>query len=139
MERMLHMVQLREDVKKMEVASLIHQMESLEQLKVKLEATVRELLGKCANPGSDLSSLPFFVSKIRLDTAAIAKTERDMVRLKDELEHRKFELSKIAMQRKALEKLKENRKQDFKLNESRAEQKKIDELYQLTTSREKDC
>jgi flagellar export protein FliJ len=132
MERVLDFVRLNETVKKMEVSSLVQQVEALEKEKVDREATIRSLLDQSRDRWTqDSSWIPYQTSKVAADARDINRIDKKLVAVRNTLEEKKFELGRLAMKRKAMENLKEKRKSMFRVEETRREQKTNDELYRL--------
>lgn len=138
LEKMLHFEELKEAIKRGEVAKALDGLKKLETRKVDLENTMREVLKQTPERlKEDGSWVPYQVGQVNQSLAATKKLDEEISAAKEHLEIIKFELSKLSMKRKALENLRDKKKGEFRLSESRKEQKRLDETYQLNSRREK--
>lgn len=138
LQKMLHFEELKEAIKRGEVAKALDGLNKLEQRKVDLENSMREVLKQTPERlKEDASWIPYQVAQVQQNLAAGRKLEQEIDEARNYLERIKFELSKLSMKRKALEKLRDKKKAEFNLSESRKEQKRLDETFQLNSRREK--
>lgn len=138
LQKMLHFEELKEAIKRSEVAKALDGLKRLEAQKGDLENTLREVLKQTPERlKEDGSWVPYQVSQVQQNLAAGRRLEEEIAAAKDHLDRIKFELSKLSMKRKALENLKDQKKIEFRRSESRKEQKRLDETYQINSRREK--
>ncbi len=132
LERVLDFQRLNETVKKMEVATLVRQLEALEKEKVVREETIRSVLAESTvRLAQNADWIPYQTAKVAADAREISRLEHKIVKAHEALEDKKFELGKLAMKRKAIENLREKKKFAFRVDETRREQKNNDEMYRL--------
>lgn len=138
LQKMLHFEELKEAIKRGEVAKAIDGLKKLEDRRLGLENTMREVLEQTPERlKEDAAWVPYQVSQVQSNLAECRKLDEAITQAKDHLELIKFELSKLSMKRKALENLRDKKKSEFRLSESRKEQKRLDETHQLNSRREK--
>lgn len=134
LQKMLHFEEMKEAIKKAEVARTIDDIRRLEETKAGVEKSMRQVLAdKLAGP----EWVPYQVDKVKQDLRSIDLITQDVRNMREKLEYLQFELGKLSMRRKALENLKDTRKKEFTLFESRKEQKRLDEVYRLNEKKEK--
>lgn len=138
LQKMLDFEETKEAIKKAEVAHALDEVQRLERQKLETESSLRKVLESTPTRLAEGAAwVPYQVSKVGWDLADSRRLGREIQTGKERLETLQFELSRISMKKKALEKLRDSKEQLFKQTESRREQKKADELYQLSKRRER--
>lgn len=133
LEKMLHFVQMREAMKKTEIAHLQSDLKILEERKIKLSTEAQSLLDKqYQSLDTGLQSLHFSTQKVLLNVRESERLDGLIINAKERLEFRIQELQTLMRRRTGLEKLKEKRFAEFKLIKNRKEQHAMDELYTLS-------
>ncbi len=133
LEKMLHFVQMREDMKKAEIAHLQSDLKILSERKLKLSNDARDLLDKQYQTLElGVQSLHYSTQKVLLNIRESERIDGLIINAKERLEFRINELQNLMRRRTGLEKLKEKRFAEFKLVKNRKEQHAMDELYTLS-------
>jgi flagellar FliJ protein len=122
----------REMAKKLELASVMAQLNRLKIELQKFENENREVFNQ--NSKVQTVAAPWikvWMDRVEANLADIKRVQIEIESVLEIVEIKKMELSAISKRKKALEKVKEKRLAEFKIQKSRAEQKKLDENYQI--------
>lgn len=129
LQKMLQMVELRESAKKLEVATLLTELERLRTRQLKLREEVRDLLGKTIHSAQGLAWAPMQESQVKSHEYGIRQLTQQIETESERLEHTRYELNRIILNRRALESLREKRRAEFKKERFKREQKQAEETF----------
>lgn len=137
LQKMLHFTEMREAVKKSEIARLQSDLVTLSERKKKLTEDARDLLDKqYQNFDNGLQSLHYSTQKVLLNFKEATRLDGMIQNTKERLEFRVQELQMLMQKRKGLEKLREKKMAEFKLVKNRKEQHDLDDLFTLSKGRQ---
>ena len=127
----LRIIELEENKKKMEIARIYGNLNSLEVRRDQLSLNVHHLLS--SGIGNETSSLwlAYRSNKIEADRAESQVLERKITDQKELLHNKQGELAVIMMKRRAFERKKESELRIFNMGEGRKEQKRLDDNHQI--------
>jgi flagellar biosynthesis chaperone FliJ len=128
LQKALHFLQMKETVKRMEVAAAMQRVNFLQNRIADVERSLRDLLAR--HPGVETDWAPYQTSKIALDAKELGRLSGLLTTEKLALEKKQRELSRLLMRKKGLEGLREKHLAEHRLEESRRMQKNIDESVQ---------
>lgn len=132
LERILHLIQLQEMLKKMEVAAWIQKIEASEKERKAMAYELRDVLYRQQSEMEHgARATAFHIEKGMWNIECIKKWESEIEELKNILQGKKLELLRIALRRRALESLRQKRWIEHRLAERRREQKALDEGFRL--------
>ena len=130
MDRVLHFVALKEDMKKMEVAALIRKLSDLMRIKARTLEGIRKLL-EANNQALSVDEIQYNSERIDADTAGISDLENRINETRELLDGKRLELSRVSQKKRALESLKDKRHHNYRIEEARRVQRETDENYRL--------
>ena len=130
LEKILHLIQVKETAKRNEIFSIIRSIVDMEGKKAGLNENIRLLLERNSD-GVSLEWAPYASIKIPHDVQEIRILETKIANEKNSLEQRKIELKQVVMRRKGLESLRGKRLREFTLERDRTLQKRMDEWHRI--------
>lgn len=125
LERVLHIIRLRETVKKMEVSAQMKRVEAMLRRCEKLRSEMQLLLSRVP---AEMEFAPYAMAQVQTNAEEVVKLQQLIDEENEILAKRKAELSRLFMKRKAAESLREKRLKEFQTDENRGEQKRLDEI-----------
>lgn len=137
LQKVLHFIRLKEEMKKMEVSTSMTKLGFLQKRRKRIE----DELTLALNKGQEdvLLWAHFQQEKVKADLFQMKQLDRLIVDQTAECDKCRGELSRISMRRRSVEALRDKRESEFRIERARKEQKQLDETHQLLSMHSKEA